>query len=316
MGNYTPLQEQLAEDEGIKPRYPVFIPSKGRYQFDRALTARWLARDGVPFFLVVEPKEADEYLKLECVPAERVLVMPRDEMRLVGARNWIKDYSAERGDERHWQLDDNTYGFYRYWKNKRVPCRAGIALRVCEDFTDRYENIAVSGLNYDMFDVRPPGPVVFNCHVYSCTLVLNSMPYRWRLLYNDDTDLCLQVLAGGWCTALLNAFCVKKKWTMTVKGGNTTDLYQGDGRLRMARMLEREWPGVVETKRRFQRPQHVVKGVWSYFDTQPRLRPGIDLANMPKTDDYGMELKSVAPIKSERIQGMLDDWQKKSGNLP
>lgn len=39
-------------------------------------------------------------------------------------------------------------------------------------------------------------------HVYSCTLILNSIEQRWRLLYNDDTDLCLQVLAAGWCTIL------------------------------------------------------------------------------------------------------------------
>ena len=42
------------------PRYPVFIPSKGRWQNRAALTARCLAAEGVPFRLVVEPGEADQ----------------------------------------------------------------------------------------------------------------------------------------------------------------------------------------------------------------------------------------------------------------
>ena len=55
--------------------------------------------------------------------------------------------------------------------------------------------------------------------------------------------------------------------TMTMKGGNMAQLYQGDGRLTMARSLERMWPGVVSINRRFGRPQHVVKNSWRNFDT-------------------------------------------------
>lgn len=301
-GYFKDLQ---VKERGVLPRYPVFVPSKGRFSKTRALTASWLARDGVPFFMVVEPQEQKEYEEL--VGPEHVLILPQNNQGLIFARNWIKDYSTTQGHERHWQLDDNTYGFYRWWKGKRVYCRGGLALRVCEDLTDRYENVGISGLNYDMFVVAPTVPFAVNVHVYSCTLVNNAIPYGWRLRYNDDTDLCLQVLSGGWCTILLNAFSVKKVRTMVIKGGNTTDLYQGDGRLIMARSLERAWPGVVETKRRFQRPQHVIKGTWRYFDTQLKLKEGIDLAALPKVDEYGMELKAVKEVKSPRIQEMLDE---------
>ena len=41
------------------PRYPVYIPSKGRA--DRCLTANFLDRDQCPFTLVVEEEEVDEY---------------------------------------------------------------------------------------------------------------------------------------------------------------------------------------------------------------------------------------------------------------
>lgn len=54
------------------PRYPVYIPPKGR--FDQCLTAISLARDGVPFRLVVEPQERSEYEQR--FGRRRVLVLP------------------------------------------------------------------------------------------------------------------------------------------------------------------------------------------------------------------------------------------------
>ena len=148
---------------------------------------------------------------------------------------------------------------------------------------------------------------MLNCHVYSCTLVLNSIPYRWRGYYNEDTDICLQVLAGGWCTVLMYAFLQEKATTMTMKGGNTDVLYHADGRLRMARSLERRWPGVVETKRRFQRPQHVVFDSWKRFDTPLRLKEGVRLEDFQKIDEYGMKLKQVAPIKSVELRRLYEE---------
>jgi len=293
--------------ERILPRYPVYIPSKGRA--DCCYTAQCLVHDRVPFYLVIEEQEFAQYSARFDV--EYLLVLPFSGRGLVAARNFIKRHATAAGTERHWQIDDNIRHFGRRYRAKRVYCDAGIALRVCEDFTDRYENIAISGLNYYMFvpDQQRYLPLQINCRVYSCTLILNSLPFGWRLTYNDDTDMCLQALANGWCTVLLNTFLCQKIKTMQVKGGNTDALYQGDGRLRMARSLERMWPGVVTTDRRFQRPQHKVKDEWGGFDTPLRLKPGIDLARLP-ANEYGMSLEQVAPsIKSPRLQALVQKWE-------
>ena len=227
------------------------------------------------------------------------------------ARNWIKKHSIELGARRHWQLDDNITRIRRMYKRSRIECDAGIALRCTEHFVDRYENVAIAGMNYDMFaygaDAIPP--FYLNIRVYSCSLILNEIPNRWRMIYNDDTDICLQVLADGWCTILMNAFLIDKKQTMTMKGGNSDDLYhKHDGRLKMAKCLERLWPRVVKTKRRFDRPQHVVHDSWRKFDTPLKRRADFDFENLPAHDEFGMKLKQVAKkIKSPRIQKMLDD---------
>ena len=289
----------------VLPRYPVYIPSKGRYE--NALTARALAADGVPFRLVVEPQERAAYAAR--FGEDRVLALPfRDKGSVIPARNFIKDHSVAAGHARHWQLDDNMRGFYRRWKGQRIHCRAGVALAAVEDFADRYENVAIAGMNYDFFapEGRKMAPFYRNVHVYSCTLFLNSLPHRWRGRYNEDTDICLQVLAAGWCTVLVNAFLVKKNCTMVMRGGNTSALYQGDGRLRMARALERVWPGVVTVKRRFRRPQHVVHDQWRKFDTPLKRKPGA-VPEGAGPDEYGMDLVQVKQIRSEALRRLVAD---------
>lgn len=278
------------------PQYPVYVISKGR--FDQCLTAKFLIKDGVPFHLVVEPQEEEQYAKQ--FGEERILVLPFSNLGQgsIPPRNWVWEHAKAVGYERHWILDDNIRKIERRYRTARIPCDTGIALRCCEDFVERYENVAIAGLNYHMFAIstlRLP-PFFLNYHVYSCLLILNSLPQRWRGRYNEDTDLCLQVLAAGWCTILFNAFLIYKIASMTMRGGNTTELYQGDGRLRMARSLERMWPGVVTVNRRFHRPQHIVRNAWRKFDTPLRLKSGIKLNKRP--NEYGMVLKQVA---SERI---------------
>jgi hypothetical protein len=565
----------------MNPRYPVFIPSRGRPGRNQALTARTLARDGVPFRLVVEPQEAEDYWKLlqqlGLRPEEYLRILP-DDVAGTGsstpARNWIRLSGESLGAARHWQLDDNIIEFRRLYRGRRIPCHAGVALRVCEDFSDRFENVAVSGLNYQMFvPAETPVPFYVNVHVYSCvapqtpilcadlawraagtlrpgdrvvafdedpiegdgraarryrtatierndpevkscrrvetdvgdpivasdehpwlvyrdgrlrwvetedlhvgdqlahlarpwerdesheggwiagifdgegsmvirqretartysvaigiaqregpvldrlraalarrgysvwmgdgdpegrggthlrggfaetlrfagqfrptrivervesmwegrklwrgstyelatitsisepspypvasiststgtfitggylthncTLVNHAWPGRWRLNYNEDTDLCLQALADGWCTVALNAFMANKMRTMAMGGGNTESLYRTeggsgatdtDGRFEMARVLERAWPGLVTARRKFGRYQHSVN--WRKFTQTLKLRDDVDLAAFPPVQESGMTLREVKAIKAPAIRELLETYER------
>lgn len=288
--------------DSTQPRHPVYVLSKGRYE--RCATAKFLQKDGVDFKLVVETQEKDEYSKRFGI--DRVLVLPPESTGrgAIPVRNWIWQHSIDQGAERHWVLDDNMHQTYRLYKGKRVPCNSRPAFRVCEDFTDRYENIGISGLNYS-FAIPWNLPAYYlNVHVYSFMLIRNDLEYRWRGEWNADTDLCLQVLSGGLCTVLLNAFMTAKGRTMRAKGGNTAR-YAGDGRLKMARSLERMWPGVVETRRKYGRPQHYIKKNWRSFDT-PLIPTKVikDEGN----DEYGMKIVAVKPVRSSRIKDLMKDY--------
>lgn len=279
-------------------RYPVFILSKGR--FENCMTAKFMQREGQPFTLVVEAHEEDEY-RSRFGDAVHVLPPESSGRGAIPVRNYIWELSKNRGDKRHWIFDDNIKEFRRLHKGVRIPCDANPAIRAAENMADRYTNAAIVGFNYQMFGMPHNMPPFFhNVRVYSAMLIDNSLPWRWRGQWNADTDLCLQVLTGGLCTILINAFLVDKQRTMQQKGGNT-ERYQGDGRLRMSRELERVWPGVATTSRRFKRPQHRIAGNWRGFDTPLQLDP-----DAPPPQPVAFKLKAVDDVQSPKLRALLD----------
>ncbi len=244
--------------------YPIYVISKGRAK--RPLTARALHRLGIPFSLVIEPQQAEEYK--EHVPYAPQLILPFSNLGQgsIPARNWCWEHALQAGHKRHWILDDNIDGFYRLLNNKKInvlETKENPFIDV-ERFVDRYTNIALAGLQYDYFAPRKVKhkPVTFNTRIYSCILILNEVPIRWRGRYNEDTDLSLRVLKEGWTTALFYLYLAKKISTMTMRGGNTDELYlqneKFDGRLEMAKSLQRQHPDVVKIVHKWGRWQHSV----------------------------------------------------------
>lgn len=269
----------------MNPRYPIYVPSRGRWE--TRYTVRALDKLRVPYYVVVEREEHEQYASV--IAPSRLLVLPESNQGLIYARCWIKQHSIANGEARHWQLDDNIDGFYRLNHNLKVPVGDGTIFRCMEDFSDRYLNVAISGPNYFMFAKRKQKipPLVLNTRVYSCSLVNNAIPYEWDLFYNDDTDICLRALKGGWCIVQFNAFLCFKMTTMRVSGGNTP-IYQGDGRLVMAKMLAERHPDVVKITRKWGRWQHSVD--YGPFRTNRlKLRP--DAVITEGIDNYGMVLQ-------------------------
>ena len=282
----------------MQPKYPIFIPSKGRWE--SRLTMKALDRMGVSYTVVVEPQERDQYVK--AIGADRLLVTPHRDKGLTVTRNWIWDYARDLGAPRFWTMDDNLQQFYRLNNNTKIKIQTGSFLCAMEDFTDRYINVPVSGMHYEQFiqrRVRQP-PFMLNRRVYSNMLIQTDFrdprgkPYRNECFYNDDTDLCLRILKDGNCTILFNAFLIEKSVTMTVKGGNTP-VYQGDGRWKMAEELRRKHPDVTKIVRKWGRWQHQVD-YRPFKNNRLIRRPDIEIPE--GVDNYGMTLEQ-APALAE-----------------
>ena len=294
------------------PKYPVYIVSKGRS--DSMFTSRSLNRMKVPHYIIIEPQDEILYNKaLENfgITFATLLIAPFSNHGdgPGRARNWCWDHSISIGAEKHWVLDDNIADFYRLQKNKRVRVESGAIFRAAEDFVDRYENVPIAGFQYRFF-IAPNSkypPYVKNTRIYSTLLIDNKCKHRWRGRYNEDTDICLQVLKDGDCTIQFNAFLQGKAATQTVKGGNTEEFYHkegadegkwienvnSEGTRNKSQMLVDLHPDVARMVWRYKRWHHYVD-YSSFKKNELRLKPGVMIPD--GNNNYGMRF--VTDFKS------------------
>jgi hypothetical protein len=306
------------------PLFPIYVPSKGRHEYLKRNvrnTSRALTDMGVKHYLVVEPQEIDAYrdavkssgllaevLELDLDYKKRYALC--DDLGLTKstgsgpARNFIWDHSVAAGHERHWIMDDNIRIFCRYNENFKTPINSPAFFRAQEDFCSRYTNVAMAGPQYYMFVSRKSkiAPFAVNTRIYSCNLIRNDIPFRWRGRYNEDTILSLDILKAGWCTIQFNTFLQEKAPTQSWKGGNTEELYHRDGiatpgenyafngTLAKSQMLVRLHPDVARLVWKFNRWHHQVD--YTPFRANKLIRkPGVKLAD--GANNYGMKLVKI-----------------------
>ena len=278
----------------MNPKYPIYIISKGRWE--SRLTSKSLESMNVPYRIVVEPSEYENYASV--IDKEKILILPDDFSKLgqgsIPVRNWVWEHSINEGWERHWIIDDNINGFERLNRNERGRVRSGAIFKASEDFVDRYTNVAFAGFEYRQFGGgarRKKPPFKTNFRVYSCTLIKNDLPYRWRGKYNEDTDICLRALKDGWVTVTFHCFLQNKAGTMGMKGGNTDSVYaETDKRKEFAESLKNQHPDVVSIVWRYERWHHEVN--YKPFENNKLIRKkGIKIKN--GINNYGMKLVEV-----------------------
>jgi hypothetical protein len=189
----------------------------------------------------------------------------------------------------------------------KVPVRTPATFAASEDFVDRYHNVPIAGMNYYSFckttDAVPP--LVLNTRIYSCLLIDNAIPYRWRGRYNEDTDLSLRVLKDGLCTVQFNSFLCGKVTTQRMRGGNTGEFYAKEGTKAKSQMIADLHPDVASVVWRFNRWHHFVD--YKPFRTNT-LRPVNPEATYPAVNEYGMVLgeASVARAAETRADVLQD----------
>jgi len=280
-------------DQNVKPKYPIYIISKGRYE--KRYTSKYLEWCNIDYKIVVEPQEVDLYA--EHIDRNKILILPNKYLNLnqggIPARNFVWEHSKSIGAKRHWILDDNIVSYKRLNDSDRTIVKSGVVFRAIEDYVDRYTNIAMAGHNYAMFGVSSNTnlkPIIKNTRIYSSILLSNELPKKicWRGKYNEDTDLSLRILKEGYVTILFNAFLADKLKTLTQKGGNTDSIYSEKNALyKKAKSLADQHPDVAIIKERFGRTHHYVDYT-PFKDNEPIFKKGIKLKE--QVNNYGMKL--------------------------
>lgn len=286
----------------MNPDYPIYIVSKDRWK--NGLTYKALNKIKVPYKIVVEEHQFSSYSQY--IDKKNILVLPEkyleeydpfwnddDSRKGPGAaRNFCLDHSKKQGFKRHWVMDDNLDAFHRLNRNIKAPVTSGTIFKIMEDFVDRYKNIYVAGPNYYNFvkttDLVPP--FIKNTRIYSCLLIQNNIPFRWRGRYNEDTDLCLNVLKDGHCTLQFNAFLQGKVTTQRMRGGNSSVFYDTEGTKKKSQMLVDMHPDVAKLVWRFSRWHHHVD--YRPFKKNKLIRD--KKVTIPEgINNYGMKLVSL-----------------------
>lgn len=255
----------------MNPNFPIYVVSKGRA--DSRLTVKALEALRVPFYVVIEEQEFHDYAAV--IDPRRLLILDRSYQRdydtcdALGdskskgpgpARNFAWEHSMRAGHAWHWVMDDNIRCFYYSNHNSQIVVGDGTIFRCMEDFCLRYRNVAMAGPAYVFMAKRKQKipPFIPNTRIYSCNLIRNDVPFRWRGRYNEDTDLSLRMLKAHWCTVQFNAFLQAKLRTQAVRGGNTDEFYAREGTLPKSQMLVAMHPDVSTLVWKFGRAHHHV----------------------------------------------------------
>ena len=130
-------------------RYPIYIISKGRWE--SRLTSKALESTRTPYRIVIEPQEYDAYSAV--IAPEKILVLPFSNLGQgsIPARNWVWEHSIGEAHERHWIIDDNIKNFGKFQGTKRKIVDDCATFCEAETFVDRYENVALAGMDYAQF---------------------------------------------------------------------------------------------------------------------------------------------------------------------
>ena len=83
-------EKRWVSDRPLLPKYPIYVISKGRWE--KPLTARQLEALGVPYHIVVEPQEYEDYSRSgRLIDPEKILTLPFSNLGQgsTPARNWI-----------------------------------------------------------------------------------------------------------------------------------------------------------------------------------------------------------------------------------
>lgn len=295
----------------MNPIYPVYIVSKGRWE--SRLTSKTLEYLKVPYHIIIEKQEYDQYASV--IDPKKILILdPKyqaeyntcdnlGETKSKGpgaARNFAWDHAIKSKAAWHWVMDDNIRSFIRLNNNRKTYVGDGTIFRVAEDFVGRYTNIAISGFQYETFTPRRNkcAPIVFNTRIYSCLLIRNDIPYRWRGRYNEDTDLSLRALKDGWCTVEFQAFLAQKIKTQSMKGGNTEAFYAKEGTYYKSKMQIDLHPDCSKMVKKFGRIHHYVD--YKRFANNKLIKKSsIKIPN--SVNEYGMKKIKISSDDDYKI---------------
>lgn len=224
-------------------KYVIYILSKGRAR----LVKTTHTIQNLNYKLVVEPQDYDDYCNV--YTSDKVIRMDKNDQGITYVRNFIKQYSRSRGEEKHWQLDDDIEKFLvrKQTASKNVTADPLLCISFVEHCMDMFSNVAISGISSAAYAFSKRYAVHHNRLAYQCVLVDNSVDIEWTTKITEDWAYTLSVLEAGYCTLAFHHIMQQSPSTMTRAGGNLF-AYVNNNRKTSYEEFINQWPGRFRLK--------------------------------------------------------------------
>lgn len=220
---------------------PIFIPSKGRAGSAKCIAK--LLEEGVPFFIVVEPAEAEAY-RLAYAKAQ-FLILEKNNAGIAHVRNFILAYVREKGFRWFWQLDDdiNMMGYVKEKKVFKTPFL--FVLREALAVLNEIPGLAIGALEYQQFAWSATKNFAMNSYCDTAVVinVERTKLLQYRPDVKEDRDFVLQALSLGLSSARSTRFCFRAPKNGSNAGGLHDEYKAGLERSWSDNMI-RLWPGI------------------------------------------------------------------------
>ena len=165
---------------------PIFIPTKSRY--DNCKTAELFGCLS-NLYLVVEPQEEMHYI-----------ILPKNNMGLAYARNYILQYAKKMGYDWFWMLDDDISAIYKREGTKLI--KDINALYIAEELISN--DTGQIALEYKQFAWSANKDYVVNSYADVCVCInvlcaiSNKITFRDEVCLKLDRDFTMQIINLGY----------------------------------------------------------------------------------------------------------------------
>jgi hypothetical protein len=210
-------------------QFPIYIPSKGRYE---CITAKQLIKMNIPFKIVIEPQDLDDYQK----KWKDLLILNRNDMGISYVRQAIINYAKSNHQKWIWIIDDDiTEWWYRAGNDGCIKTNISCLKEVETNILNHPEKdiIGQVGLYHCVWACKKNCSIPFiSENVGIVQVVAFNLPninikYDSDLNGMEDQDLTLRLLKSGIKTLRYNHFSFKTFNKGSNKGGLYT-FYQNN----------------------------------------------------------------------------------------
>lgn len=217
--------------------YPIFIPSKNRLD---GKSFKLLQDLPCRKYIIVEPQDCEQYQIFS--DNYKIISMPKNNMGLPYARNFLKKYAEEKYDW-YWQIDDDISQFYTTKNKKNVKITPFDALYEAQQHF-KLMPIALGSLEYQQFAWSQTKDFKLNSYA-DCVVCFNSKRTKKFKYDNDqqlkqDRDMVLQILHDKQFTMRTAKISFGAPTMGTNKGG-LQSLYKQNRQKQSVENLIKKW---------------------------------------------------------------------------